>query len=677
MASSSRGTPTPTQSLRPRTRRLISGLSDDEEQSFDSGRGSARIASPRGTPYSSRPVSPIPNKHPSRSAGTSLEGSSRDNGASSSLRTGEGSSSRAYSGALSGASLWGNSWSALQGLASNMLGTETAPSKDSMASGYGSRRRRRPFEATHNHRRVTTSAPPAQWGPSGRPTLEIGAGSKEQRDAEIRARKRRDLLSGGDNWDGGIDWSGRYKRRTSEDRSFVSGGDSAPARGAEDDGAEALVYVHKVKTHETLAGLAIRYNCQQGVLRKANRMWAHDSVQSRKVLVVPVDACGVKGKPVSGPLLSVETPEEEQEDLLQLGEPSPAAVNETGNPVVPNEVTNGWHSKSASASSLPVPGPPSSTASNTESELPWKHDSWVMLPNDSQPTEIGRLPRKTLGFFPPARRKSFCYSDGTNNTPSVSFDLPRPQASPLARSSFTNDSSEATSTLASLRATTNRPGRSSTNASMTSSNTNVSASNPPIWLQGPGGVGTLDRTTRKPGPAPDSLNRLLGPHLPNVQPPLGTTFNPPPSFPSILDDYDHSFKTGAYGSGFSSGTGGGGFAANLSGVEKWVRKTASNMQRTYSQFSDASVKHSSVGRNTNPGVAGLSAAAGVGDLIELTDAFEVGGEDDDATPTVGNGEAVENPWGLNKGKARANALPEVPASMNQRRVGGGKEGKDD
>ncbi|KAF2094106.1 hypothetical protein NA57DRAFT_60750 [Rhizodiscina lignyota] len=658
VASSSRTTPSQSQSLRPRTRRLISGLDDEQELSLASSNGSNRVASPRGTPYGSRPVSPIPTKHPSRA--TSLEAQNPDGG----LRADESNAPSRRNGRPRVAwgddtFSWGKSWTALQGLASNVLGSELDTS---------TRRKRKAFESAH--RRTTTSAPPAQWGPSGAPKMEVGAGSKEERDALVRARKRKDLL----NADGYSvpDVNGRFKRRTSEDHNNergIGGGDEE----GEGDG-EALVYLHRVKREDTMQGLAIRYNVPQSVLRKANRMWAHDSVQTRKVIVLPVDACGVKGKPVSGPLASTT----EEEDLLQLGEPSPLPEGSSnGGNAMANELPNGWHLKDPKDTQLPSAGPPSSTASShrDDADPPWKHDSWVLLPNDSQPTEIARMPRRTLGFFPP-RRKSLCYSDGTNNTPSVSFDLPRPPLSPTNnRASFISDHSDpASATHASLERIRNRPARSSSLASSASVGT---LAPPALFLQGPGGVGSLNDFA--PGPAPDSLNRILGPHLPNVQPPPGVTFNPPPAFPSILDtDFGETFKTGAYSS-YAGGAGGNNFAANLSGVEKWVRRTAGQVSRTYSTLSEASAKNTSKSRSgsgINLGVAGMGVGSGVGDLIELTDAFEIGGDGDeregDDTPVLLDGGA-DRRWRDVGASARA----ETPVGMSRRVGRSGERAKAD
>lgn len=681
ISSSSRPSANASQSLRPRNKHLIPGLSDDDEDVDLSGSGksnSTRLASPRVTPLGSpgRSVSPIPSSHPSRS-------NSRRQAPS--IAVGEGSIGIGQrDGSAPGSNnnfntLWGTSWSALQGLANNVLGSEI-PDANSKSKGKG--RLRRPLELTHGKRRVASSAPPAQWGPTGQEQLDIAAGSTEERHLAVRARKRTDMLNAGAHI--APDVNGRYKRRMSDDHNMTSTGEGA-VRGVEEEvGGDTLVYIIRIKPDDTLSGLAIRYDCQAQMLRRANRMWAHDSVQTRKTLVVPVAACGVKGKPVSGPLAEGI----EEEDLMQFRDLTPRKEKE--NPI--DELPNGWHPKDRQPDSqlqVSTTTAPSTTASSVgDGEPQWKHDSWVLLPNETAPTEIARLPRRALGYFPPARRKSLSYSDG--GTPSVSFDLPRPPASPLAVSSFISEPTDPATKAAIDRVRGGGGTRSARSSSMASTASNTAANlAPPKWLLGPGGVGTLDRTTRTPGPAPDSLNRILGPHLPDVRPPPGTTFLPPPSFPSILDEDFESgssaFRTGAYGryGGGSVAMDGGAvdFAKGLSGVETWVRKMAT---RTYSSLSDTTARSSSrtrvkSGTAANPAVMPLAAGGGVGDLIELVDAFEVGGDDDgpDLGPEVRVDEPVEvSSWRNAAGSAR----PDAPAGMSKR-VGRSSErsksGKDD
>ncbi|KAK5019402.1 hypothetical protein LTR39_000393 [Cryomyces antarcticus] len=278
-------TPAVASSLRPRNRRLISGLDDEPADGLQSI-SSARIASPLPSPYESRAASPIPCKHLSRLASSNPARQTSDLDSS---RPGAGLgpvNGKEPSGSLS--ALWGSSWTSLQGLASDLLGSNTtAAAKDKSV------RTRKPLEATH--RRSATSVPPVQWGPSTSTTAShrIGAGSKEGREALVRSKKREDLLRA--NGHAYTDVAGRFKRRTSDDRASVS------APPGENEDREALVYIHRVRPEDTLPGITIKYNCQAATLRKANRMWPNDSIQSRKTIVLPVDACGVKGRRISAP----------------------------------------------------------------------------------------------------------------------------------------------------------------------------------------------------------------------------------------------------------------------------------------------------------------------------------------------------------------------------------------
>lgn len=114
---------------------------------------------------------------------------------------------------------------------------------------------------------------------------------------------------------------------------------------------DTLVYVHHVKPTDTVEGVVIAFNIPPGTLRKANGMWSHDSVQSRTTLLLPVDECTVKGKPVPPP--------------------AEAKIEDVEN----------------------------------QEEKPYKHESYVTIDGIGQ-VEIARLPRKKLSHFPPRRRKS-------------------------------------------------------------------------------------------------------------------------------------------------------------------------------------------------------------------------------------------------------------------------------
>lgn len=549
--------------LRPRTRRLISIEDDiyatDDSEGFSSRAGS-RIASRTASPAN---VTSAPSAF-FKSAGIQASKATRDT-----------------SSTLSG--LFGNSWSAVQGLAANVLGSEGAP------NSAAATRRRNP---THARRTSTSAPPPKQWGPAGAGS-HVGAGTQEEREAMVRAMKRRDLLNATDHLQ--PDSIGRMKRRNSDDRT------SASAPPAENDHGDALIYVHHVKKQDTLAGVCIKYSCEQAVLRKANRMWPNDTILSKKTIVLPVDACGVKGRPVQGPDALPD------EDLL-LGEYANASTKKPDTEGLPN----GWSltkQKSTDNSSL--------MSSKSASDQPWTHDSWVLLPNDKQPTQIARMPRRALGFFPPARRKSIAYSDAAS-TPRASVDLPRSSTS-TNPNTHTSSPSQPT-----------RP-RASSNLSSLSTHSrqrSTSGQQQPVkpWLSGPGGVGTLGRNVRSPGPAQDGLNKMFAAHLPNMAPPPGQEYFTPWA-PSLLD----ADGTRGPGSGALTPSGGDINFQEIGGaIEGWVRKVGSQAQKLLAEPGTPGGRQKVV-----PGVG--ATGGGLGDLIELQDdAFEIGdGEEDRGRPRDG------------------------------------------
>ncbi|KAL1592355.1 hypothetical protein SLS60_011433 [Paraconiothyrium brasiliense] len=554
MAPSSKSSSTPaTSTLRPRTRRLIS-VEDDLNPPTNSANAS---------PFGSRPVSPAPRYNT-----TSAPTSSFERSGSQSLRAG-----RDAQKTLSG--LWGNSWSAIQGLATNVLGNE-AGAKDTSTGT----RQRKPLLGSH--RRTSTSVPPKQWGPSVSSTLQIGAGPQEERESMVRAMKRKDMLLADSRLMS--DSVGRLKRRNSDDRMSTS----APPGESED--RDALIYIHKVRPQDTLAGITIKFNCQPSVLQKANRMWPNDSVQTKKTIVLPVDACGVKGRPVAGPGV------QDHEDLL-TGDWSKAPEFNS------NALPNGW------ASSKPKDTDKSSTfspsVSNAESEPPWKHDSWVLLPNDKEPVEIGRMPRRELAFFPPARRKSLVFSDAS--TPRASVDLPRSSTSTSKHSPTTSVSRpRASSNLSTVSAP--YPGRHRITSG--------------FHLHGPGGVGTMGKNVRSPGPGQDPLNKLFAAHLPNVEPPPGQEYFTPWA-PGLLDA-DAGRTVHHSGSGALTPSGGMDLQEIGGAIEGWMRKVGT-------QASKLLTEPTTPGQGKRSAVPVIGAVGGdLGDLIELRDdAFEIGdGEED-------------------------------------------------
>ncbi|KIW05897.1 uncharacterized protein PV09_03091 [Verruconis gallopava] len=571
-SASSRTSSTPaSDTLRPRVRKLISGLDDDEDTGLDAGGvTSGRVASPRH----SRPTSPLPTKHPSR---TSVRDPPRSTFSS------EAPGKRLQSpGGLT--SLWGGSWSSLQGLASSFLGGETAGSAGNSRTGSRSR------PSTMLSSSKPRSGIPTEWGPSE--SIQVGSGTNEERDALIRAAKRKELLRA--NGHGMVDASGRHKRRTSDDFTGLTGS----VQPSEDNDRDALVYLHHVKPNDTFIGLTIKYNCQAADIRKANRLWPNDPIQSRSTILLPVDACGVKGRPVPGP-----EPIIEEQDLL--GDPSETISMHESPKESPPDFVNGWHKAlDHEDTARPSSSLPTSCAGSTAGdplELHWKHESWVLLPSEKEPVEIVRLPRRHLGYFPRARRKSNPYSDlGTPRmTPTTSLDIPRIPPSPGSAQS---------EAYAALRPSPSRR-RSHSNAHFPSTS----------LFSGPGGIGSLSKNASTIGPAKDRLNELLGPHLPNVAPPPQQTVFTPWN-PGIRDEDLMSFGEASPAIPVADATHSDGLSSidfqEMTGkVERWVRKTVKKAGSAYAASASASASR---------GIQGMAAGSGVGDLIELTDSFEIG-----------------------------------------------------
>lgn len=574
--------------LRPRTNRLISGL-DDNDTTLSSSNSlgyanSSNTAQRAPSPFESRPVSPIPPAHPQR-AGIG-PGSQRNNGYLSVSAGRDAAGRQRKTGAdspTSLAGLWGNSWTALQGIASDLLGNDLAA-----ADPNNKPRARRSQSKLRSSRSISTGPPPSSWGPSApmsppRGSM-IGTGTREEQTAAFRAQKRKDMLTRQES--SYADTLGKFKRRLSDDRNSVS----APPGGEED--RDALVYIHHVQKNDTLAGITIRYNIAAGVLRKANRMWPNDAVQARKTLILPVDACGVKGK------LASEDADWSESDALSSTQAeevaTPTADTLMSLPVTSKHTRTRTNSTSTYTTS-------SAAASSADTEPPWQHDSWVILPGNSKPTQIARLSRRALGYFPPARRKSNNWSD--LDTPSSSLDLARTgtnDSSNPARSPFRSDAPQ-------------RPRH-------TRRTSNASTGYFPSYLTGPGGVGTMSRNVRCPGPAQDGLNKMFAKHLPDVAPPRNQNALYQPEMPLYADE-PTPLGSGSLTPAYPHSSGGSMNLENVGGaIESWVRRLATKTVNTTTDRHH--VARASVG---TPG----KGAGGIGDLIEMTDEFEIGDDDED------------------------------------------------
>ena len=502
--------------LRPRNRHQAYD-NEDHEHGHDSPLASAPKRTRSTSPL--RGASSIPSKYPSRISATKGDSEGARN---SRLRSPNLFGSQTSSTLATG--LWETSWSSLQGIASSLLGSEN--SRNSSPSRFP-KPKRQPLEATRGSK---VSVMSGQWGPDGTGERAIGVGTQEDRILQVQAKKRQALLQA--NGHLSFDGAGRFKRRDSDDRNATS----APPGHLED--RDALVYVHKVKPEDTLAGILIKYNCPAPIFNKANRLWPNDKIQIRKVVYLPVDACGVRGRRLSDNEISsnglcLSSPF--SENTMQTPTDTFASWSNSADPSPPRKTP--IHS---------IPTSPSISVTTCD-EAPYAHDSWVSLPSFPLPVEVARLSRRSLGYFPPSRRKSLSFSD--LDTSSASLDLHRAEPRGSSRQRERSDvSRNSTSTRQFMER-----------------------------LQGPGGVGTLDREVITPGPAQDGLNKLFASHLPNVA--------PRSSFESVQSN---------------SSTG----IENVGGkIEGWVRKMATRAKE--------SVQPPSRGEGEMQG-----------DLIELSEGFE-------------------------------------------------------
>ena len=550
-----------TSSVRPRPKRLISGIDDGDETELPETPGIPP------SPFDSRSASPIPSAHPQRSS--SRNPNQKFTGTSWGRRAQIGASTNGQGQPLNSptlAGLWGTSWTTLQGIASDFLGNEQS---DGQAVKDN---KKLPLPKWYRQMTMPPKEGTNQWGPppvtSAAASTSIGTGTKGDRESALRAQKRKDMLLRQDT--SYPDTLGKFKRRLSDDM------ESRSAPPGENDDRASLVYLHHVLKDDTMAGITIKYNCSANVLRKANRMWANDTPQSRQVMVIPVGECGVKGRPVDAPT---------EADLLDSASKAPLSESNTAATKAAQTNGNITHRERTDSQTT-------SSAVVDPDDPPWHHDSWVQLPGFASPTEIARLSRRTLGYFPPARRKSI--SDSTRNTPRASHDLTRVS---------TEDRTDSRS-----------PQRPRRERRLSNANNGYF----PSYLAGPGGVGTMNKNVRTPGPAQDGLNKIFAKHLPDVAPPKNQVDLYHPEIPLYSDEFTPST------SGFATPTGGRNVnIENVGGaIESWARRMVSKATMPSEAQARNKAARASVG---TPG----KGAGGIGDLIEMTDEFEIGGDEED------------------------------------------------
>src|SRR5438034_1783996 len=154
---------------------------------------------------------------------------------------------------------------------------------------------------------------------------------------------------------------------------------------------DALVYIHHVQSNDNLTGVSIRYGCQPAVVRQANGFWPSDTIQSRRTIVLPVEACTLKGR---------RLPPTERTDLP---DDSGALVGpfKDSKSTPPGPAFGFAYGQFISQDNWD-PAATQTSGKGQSPAPPWKHECWVQIDGFSSAVEIGRVPRRTLGFFPRA-----------------------------------------------------------------------------------------------------------------------------------------------------------------------------------------------------------------------------------------------------------------------------------
>ncbi|KAI4603151.1 hypothetical protein KJ359_005943 [Pestalotiopsis sp. 9143b] len=462
---------------RPRNRRAPSSAVDKT--------ASASHLSATASPAQSRGASPLPS---ARLSSSKLANSGRSSPSNASFGK----------GLLEGT--WTPSWTSVQDFASSLLsGGESGYNSDASQPGSRSASKARQKSSVWktfgggSNSGANGRQLPDSWGPAPRPRAEdIASGSVEQREAKLKAMKTASVLESYDGVNGGLDVAGKHKRRNSDE--------GASRSVSEPPAEEQLVYLHHVLPTDTYAGVVLRYRCQEHAFRKTNGLWSRDGIQVRKQLMIPVDACEVKGRPCDPPSFYNN---QNVDHLATTPQPDSFLQRSPGESSQPQALHDDFFESRNSQ-----------TQSLGEEEHPWTHVRWVKLDSNEHPVEIVRVSRKSMGFFPPRRKKSI-HTVSAFSSPRQSIDMSRGASavsnerileSPARIKDRRQSSLSSRPNIGSLGTS---PSAARSRGSSVGQNDNV-----PAWMRRPGGVGSMSRSIKAPGPAKDSLNTWVNKRLP-------------------------------------------------------------------------------------------------------------------------------------------------------------------
>lgn len=385
---------------------------------------------------------------------------------------------------------WTQSWSSVQGFASSLLSVAESPGdmprprsdiQPQHKSSTSLWNRISPSIGGNASRSLNPGSSPVLQ--SQRAVSRVAAGSSDQREAALKTARRASILENSQGPSGGLDVSGKYKRRNSDE---ITTENSQPE--------EYLVYVHKVLPIDTYVGIILRYKCMEDAFRKANGLWSRDSIQVRKWVIIPVDACEVRGHPCDPP------PGNQSHSVTDFYEATATATATTG-PMAPQATSSG-HSK------------PSGERAAQEDEnaerdvMPWSHVKWVRIDSVPEPVEIGRIARQKMGYFPP-RRKKIGRAISFSSTPRQSLEVSA-SASMYVTDPIEQPLSRRQSSVG------DQPPLLGRRESFPSHGDGEAPDMRPTWMRRSGGVGSLSRNIRAPGPDKDYLNSWAKKHFPGL-----------------------------------------------------------------------------------------------------------------------------------------------------------------
>ncbi|KAJ2898854.1 hypothetical protein MKZ38_003613 [Zalerion maritima] len=405
------------------------------------------------------------------------------------------------------------SWSNFTGFASSLLGDQGS----AKGSGNG-KSTRTPGKSKQPAWTSSTPGSSSRPGPdrgsvTDQPCAkDIAAGALAQREAKLRARKTASVLESHVGVNGGLDVAGRFKRRTSDEnlRSLAS---PKPTPGLEQlHDEDCLVYIHHILLTDTYSGIVLRYRCRDDAIKKANGIWNPAHIHIRRHVLIPVDACEIKGRPC-------EPPNYANAGHVDLLAPTPNESTEASSLEGPAEA------RGQPATANDYFGINRTNRTEVAGKLehkPWEHVRWVKIDGFMSPVEIGRVPRKTLGYYPPRRKKSNVSSSfSATSTPRQSIDIQssclaspsRPSLDQITSPGSTAPRRRGDSLMSNSRySVSGHPGRSRSRMGSTSTTDDPR----PAWMRGPGGIGTLGRNVRAPGPQTDALNKWARKHFASI-----------------------------------------------------------------------------------------------------------------------------------------------------------------